>query len=275
MKNLIAKKVFCFTGELEHFNRREDAWNEVIQHGGKVTDVLNKICNYLVIGAKGSQKYFSNTGGKKRQKAEEWRSKGHPIKIISENTFMTILENEGEQIKECDDAMEKIEHIRKHKTQINDTILNCTNGNKISCSEGYDVPKPNIGQLFRLTYTTGVSQEEENYIREKIAEIKEQFESSGGKIFYESYPVNWGAGVILMQQDDGIIKTINHIKEYGVDINLKVIKKIDKECLSDVNDTISFWKNIFTQKIQIDGNLSIRVWNEDYGWAKFWLRKLK
>jgi len=83
-------QVCVFTGTLEKMARK-DAMQGVVDVGGKCGDGLTKKTNYLIVG---SLEYSSNIKGDKNSKiikAEKYILEGLDIKIISENTFVDLL----------------------------------------------------------------------------------------------------------------------------------------------------------------------------------------
>lgn len=83
-------QVCVFTGTLEKMVRK-DAMQSVVDVGGKCSDGLTKKTNYLIVG---SLEYSSNIKGDKSSKiikAEKYILDGLDIKIISENTFIDLI----------------------------------------------------------------------------------------------------------------------------------------------------------------------------------------
>ena len=77
-------KVFVFTGELKKFTR-EQAMAKVISRGGTVKNAISKKVDVLV--------HAENDITTKVKKAMELQANGHPIKIITEEQFMQMLES--------------------------------------------------------------------------------------------------------------------------------------------------------------------------------------
>ncbi len=88
-------KVFAFTGALEHYTRSE-AMQKVANAGGINGNGVTRETNYLVLG--NTDYCAALRGGKsaKHKKAESLALKGQDIKIISENTFLDLLDMKGE-----------------------------------------------------------------------------------------------------------------------------------------------------------------------------------
>jgi len=83
-------QVCVFTGTLGKMVHKE-AMQSVVNVGGKCGDGLTKKTNYLIVG---SLEYSSNIKGDKSSKimkAEKYILEGLDIKIISENTFVDLL----------------------------------------------------------------------------------------------------------------------------------------------------------------------------------------
>ncbi len=77
-------KTFVFTGELTRFTR-EQAMSKVIAGGGFVKNGVSKKIDVLV--------HAENDITSKVKKAMELQAEGHPIKIITEEQFMQMLES--------------------------------------------------------------------------------------------------------------------------------------------------------------------------------------
>lgn len=77
-------KTFVFTGELTKFTR-EQAMSKVIAGGGSVKNSVSKKVDVLV--------HAENDITTKVKKAMELQAEGHPIKIITEDQFMQMLES--------------------------------------------------------------------------------------------------------------------------------------------------------------------------------------
>lgn len=83
-------KVFVFTATLSSMDRRQ-AMQAVVDRGGHCRDVVNAEADYLVVGQKGFIGYRSGHKSTKMRKAEEMRSRGSPIEIMSESDFLSLL----------------------------------------------------------------------------------------------------------------------------------------------------------------------------------------
>lgn len=86
----LAGRRFCFTGKFL-YGSRNACHGEVVSRGGAVSDTISEELNYLVIGVIGSRDWIHSTFGRKIQKAVEYRSKGLPLAIVSEQSFLTSL----------------------------------------------------------------------------------------------------------------------------------------------------------------------------------------
>lgn len=87
----LAGQEFCFTGEIEGF-ARSDAWQFVINHGGRINNSMNAKTTCLVVGGYGgafSEGYLSN----KHKKAMEMQAAGKKIAIISDKEFLEITKD--------------------------------------------------------------------------------------------------------------------------------------------------------------------------------------
>lgn len=86
-----AGRRFCFTGAFASGPR---VWCEqqVIERGGEPAPTITQKLSYLVIGEIGSRDWAHSTFGRKIQKAIEYRDKGVPIRIISEEHWYGALQ---------------------------------------------------------------------------------------------------------------------------------------------------------------------------------------
>jgi DNA polymerase-3 subunit epsilon len=81
---------FVFTGTLQSMQRRV-AMQMVVDHGGICHDSVKKETNYLVVGQDGYVGYHAGHKSTKMIKAEQMRSMGLPIEILSELDFLSLL----------------------------------------------------------------------------------------------------------------------------------------------------------------------------------------
>ena len=83
-------KSFCFTGKMV-IGQRTHCQAMVKERGGLICPNPVTTCNYLVIGELGSQDWKQTSYGNKILKAVDFRDKGHPINIISEQWWAEAL----------------------------------------------------------------------------------------------------------------------------------------------------------------------------------------
>lgn len=81
---------FVFTGALLSMPRK-DAMQAVVDRGGFCHDSLNSEVNCLVVGQKGFIGYENGHKSSKMVRAEQMRSAGYPIEILSEDDFLAML----------------------------------------------------------------------------------------------------------------------------------------------------------------------------------------
>jgi DNA polymerase-3 subunit epsilon len=81
---------FVFTGTLTSMQRK-DAMQAVVDCGGICHDTVKADTDFLVLGQKGFIGYQAGHKSSKMRKAEDMRSKGLPIEIISEVDFLGLL----------------------------------------------------------------------------------------------------------------------------------------------------------------------------------------
>ena len=88
---VIDGKKFCLTGDFD-FGTREVVTRVLESAGGIPCKSVVKTCDYVIVGAKGSEAYAYGNYGTKVQKAMEWQAKGQPVKIVSEHDFALLSE---------------------------------------------------------------------------------------------------------------------------------------------------------------------------------------
>lgn len=86
------QKMVVFTGAL-HGIVRKDAMQSVVNVGGYISDNVTKATNYLVVGSFDYIKSVKGNKSTKMKKAEKMRLDGLDIIVISESTFLEMLEN--------------------------------------------------------------------------------------------------------------------------------------------------------------------------------------
>lgn len=84
-------KTVVFTGKLNI--PRQEAMQLVVNVGGKVSNSITKSTNYLVVGSFDFVKAIKGDKSTKMIKAEKLKNEGKDIDIITENTFLELLEN--------------------------------------------------------------------------------------------------------------------------------------------------------------------------------------
>jgi len=90
-KGKLSGQSFLFTGTMASMDRKE-AEKKVESLGGEIASGVGKDLTYLVIGSEG---YKNRDKGNKWIKAEKLIEKGAALKIISEEEFLVLLENDS------------------------------------------------------------------------------------------------------------------------------------------------------------------------------------
>lgn len=88
---VIDGKKFCLTGDFD-FGTRDAVTRALESAGGIPCKSVVKTCDYVIVGAKGSEAYAYGSYGTKVQKAMEWQAKGQPVKIVSEHDIALLSE---------------------------------------------------------------------------------------------------------------------------------------------------------------------------------------
>lgn len=89
--NPIYGKTVVFTGALTSMSRK-DAFQIVLNLGGIPSDNMNKKTNYLIVGNEDFAKSVKNGKTSKMLKAEKYKEQGCDIEVLSEDTFLQIIE---------------------------------------------------------------------------------------------------------------------------------------------------------------------------------------
>lgn len=85
-------KTVVFTGALSGATRKE-AMQKIVNVGGLISDNITKSTNFLVIGSFDFIKSVKGDKSSKMVKAEKMHLDGYDITVISEDTFVEMLEN--------------------------------------------------------------------------------------------------------------------------------------------------------------------------------------
>lgn len=89
--HILYNKVCAFTGTLSKM-KRKDAMQAVVNVGGKISDGLTKITNFLIIGEQDYQRTKEHGKSNKMLQAEKYRLEGYDIKVIPEDLFYEFIE---------------------------------------------------------------------------------------------------------------------------------------------------------------------------------------
>lgn len=87
---LFEQSTFCLTGKFVYGTRAKCAQATEALGGQCASDVTQKV-DYLVIGALASRDWAHTSYGRKIEKAVNLREKGHPIRIISEESWSMFV----------------------------------------------------------------------------------------------------------------------------------------------------------------------------------------
>lgn len=87
------KKIFVFTGTLEHKTRKE-AMQMVVNLGGLCGDRVTKQTDFLVLGNTDYCKTIKDGKSSKQKRAEQLKLSGSNIEILSENVFYDMMDSE-------------------------------------------------------------------------------------------------------------------------------------------------------------------------------------
>lgn len=83
-------KTFCMTGEFLA-GKRGQVEGMILMMGGNVSNRVTLKTDYLVVGSIGSKDWMHSTHGRKIEEAVALRTKGVPIRIVSEEHWCSFL----------------------------------------------------------------------------------------------------------------------------------------------------------------------------------------
>lgn len=88
--NPLYRKNIVFTGTLRSMVR-QDAQIKVLEIGGRCANSINKSTDYLIIGDRDYSKYRQGHRSAKMKKVENYIASGRPIKLLTENEFLAMI----------------------------------------------------------------------------------------------------------------------------------------------------------------------------------------
>ena len=91
-KHPLYHKTVVFTGDISL--DRKDAMQRVVDVGGFISNAVNKRTNFIVQGVQNKRLVKEDGLSSKERKAYDLINQGVPIKIINENEFLALLEEE-------------------------------------------------------------------------------------------------------------------------------------------------------------------------------------
>jgi NAD-dependent DNA ligase len=87
---VISDKVFCFTGNFL-YGTRKACERAILERGGETSSSIRTNLNYLVIGTLVSRDWAHTSHGRKIEKAIDYKNKGRPIQIVSEEQWVQFI----------------------------------------------------------------------------------------------------------------------------------------------------------------------------------------
>lgn len=210
------------------------------------------------MGAKGNPNYAQGKKGNKQLKAEQWAIQGYPIKIISENQFVALLEdseelseeNWGSNLTGQNKQRSPIQRYTKDGLEISKAIWS---------------RKPNINQVLRIGFKT--HETDESIIDkwrtplQKTKSILTEYDLKNS-VRTEVIPIGW------IDSDRKSSNTENVILSCRIIALLNTPEQKDK-----AEEIVEIITSLLVEN-QIEGTLSIRVWDETYRYGKYWIEKL-
>ncbi len=255
---MINGKLFCITGGLGNFPLKKDAYEEILHHGGDTTDKITNACDFLILGAKGNPNYAQGKRGNKQLKAEAWAAKGYPIKVISENQFIALLESTEELSEEA--WGKNLIGLNAPSPGIE---RNTRDGLEISSS--FWIPKESIHQVLRIEFTTGETDKSiiDNWHKplQKIKAILSSYDMKN-LIRTELIPAGWARDDSSRFLPDRFLLTCRIIAL----LDTAERKERAHEIIEDATRLLI--------EHNMEGKLSLRIWDESYRYGKYWINKL-
>jgi DNA polymerase III subunit epsilon len=89
--NQLSGEEFCFTGDITGFTRA-DAWQYVVNHGGRINNSMSNRTTVLVVGGYNGA-FIDGQISSKHKKANEMLQLGKKIRIISDEDFLEMTRN--------------------------------------------------------------------------------------------------------------------------------------------------------------------------------------
>ena len=77
-------KVFCLTGDFD-FGSKIDVELWLMARGGRCTETLSPVVDYVLIGSKGSKRWAYGSYGTKVKRAMDMKADGHSIEVLKES----------------------------------------------------------------------------------------------------------------------------------------------------------------------------------------------
>jgi len=261
--NQIAGRVFCITGKLENFPTKKVAFEEIARRGGCASISLTTECTYLVLGAKGSENYAYGSKGTKQKQAEEWMRRGHPLRIITENQLIAMLEA-SEEVPDSEQGRLLGRLAPGARQPVERDVIG-----DLRISESYWQPVSQMRQVLRVTYESGaLSDDAAHEARTTFQGLKRLASSLGLKssVRTELYPAGWALTLDEHGQAFG--------EPDGVALGVRIVAILDSDEAKAVGRELA--DRIKTQVVaaQLGGELSLRIWDESYRYGRYWIQKL-
>jgi len=268
----IAGRTFCITGKLENFATRADAYEEITLRGGNASKTLTPGCDFLVLGAKGNENYAFGTKGTKQVRAEQWIRQGRGIRIITENQLIALVEASAE-VTEC----ERGEVLSRSFAPRQSAISRDRVGG-LECSWCFHGPRPEAPQVLRITYESAPSSldmaqmvrnlDMAQMVRNAFQGLKGKAKQLGWRnsVRTELVPVSWA---VLSEKDGEML-----LQEEELLVCARIVCVLDSE--SAKTEAREVVQEIKREVIRWDlgGQLSLRIWDAEYRYGRFWLKKL-
>jgi NAD-dependent DNA ligase len=83
---------FCLTGAFM-YGTRDKCEEVILKLGGKPVSTVSKSVDYLVIGSFASRDWIGTSHGRKIEKALHYQGKGHPIILLTEETWVKFVKS--------------------------------------------------------------------------------------------------------------------------------------------------------------------------------------
>lgn len=259
----LAGCTFCITGKLENFATKAEAHEEIVLRGGNASKTLTSACDFLVLGARGNENYAFGSKGTKQVLAERWIRQGRGTKIITENQLIALVEAAAEV------PMSERGRMLSGPPASGNTAISHEHIGGLECSWCFHEPRPEAGQLLRVTYESVASSTDmAQSVRNGFQAFKGEARRLGPRnsVRTELVPVSWSVqsekdGEEPLQEEELVVWA-----RIVCALESESAKAAAREVAQEIKRDVVGWG--------LGGRLSLRIWDASYRYGQFWLDRL-